>query len=550
MLALIILLSGIPSFVHSAGDSLTVQMYNNSSQAYTNTIQLRIKLINNGTTSINLNTVKVRYYYTVNGYMNQTFNCNYYSSGNTSDVSGTFKPLNTVSPTADCYLEVGFLSSAGSLSLGQSRELYIMINKNNWENYTQTDDYSFNPQSNYIDWNKSTAYINNSLVWGAEPLLTTVLPDQSMKLQMYNVTSDSKFVSFKINMINDGASSINLKDVIINYYYTIDSDSPQSYSCYYYENGNTSDVNINFTKVNPPLSNVDYIAHINFTNNADKLIRGEQRELYCAINKSNWSEYNNTNDYSSNNSLDFIDWDKITCSINNQQCWGVDPINASSPTSTPTLAPTPTKAATSTPSPTPTSTPVIINAIWHKALTSSNKFAVGDNIPASIKIKINRPISSPVLNIDMSLKKNNTEQNSGFNIKTLGKNSIDKQYFKVYKNEIPINPYNISIAVLTFGSDIKKLQLSINSNFAANDVIKINYRVKLTASNSVYKYGLRKYIIDKGYSNNEVYADFELIQWIENGSTVSIPYNKNTCNTLERPNFLMGIKPEDNLILF
>jgi hypothetical protein len=447
-------------------------------------------------------------------------------------------------------LEVGFLSSAGSLSSGQSRELYIMINKNNWENYTQTDDYSFNPQSNYIDWDKSTAYINNSLVWGTEPLLATVLPDQSMKLQMYNITSNSKFISFKINMMNDGASPISLKDVIINYYYTIDSDSPQSYSCYYYQNGNTSDVNINFTKVNPPLSNVDYIAHINFTNSADKLIRGEQRELYCAINKSNWSEYNNTNDYSSNNSSDFIDWDKITCSIKNQQCWGVDPINASSPASTPTLAPTPTKAATPTPSPTPTSTPVIANAIWHKALTSSNKFAVGDNIPASIKIKINRPISSPVLNIDMSLKKNNTEQSSGFNIKTLGKNSIDKQYFKVYKNEIPVNPYNISIAVLTLGSDIKKLQLSINSNFAANDVIKINYRVKLAASNSVYKYGLKKYIIDKGYSNNEIYADFELIQWIENGSTVSTPYNKNTCNTLERPNFLMGIKPEDNLILF
>jgi hypothetical protein len=32
MLALIILLSGIPSFVHSAGASLKVQMYNNSSR--------------------------------------------------------------------------------------------------------------------------------------------------------------------------------------------------------------------------------------------------------------------------------------------------------------------------------------------------------------------------------------------------------------------------------------------------------------------------------------------------------------------------------------
>ncbi|HEY9061105.1 MAG TPA: cellulose binding domain-containing protein [Pseudobacteroides sp.] len=562
MLSIILIIYSIPVFVNSAGASLKVQMYSNSNKESTNTIQLRIRLVNTSAASINLNTVKVRYYYTVNGYINQSFNCYSYNGGSTSYVTGTFKPLNTVSSEADCYLEVGFTGSVGSLPSGQSRDLYVAINKNNWENYTQTDDYSFNPGSTYIDWNKTTAYINGSLVWGTEPALTTALPDQSIKLQMYNISNNSKFVSFKINMINIGAGTINLKDVIINYYYTIDGDSPQSYSCYWYENGNTSDVKITFTKVQPPLSTVDYIAHINFTNAGDKLLRGEQRELYCAINKNNWSDFNNANDYSSSNSDDYVDWDKITCSIGDELCWGIDPSNPS-PTNTPTSTPAPTSTATptntakptntATPtlSPTPTSTPVVVNAMLHKAMTNSNRFAVGDNIPASLQMKINRTISSPVLNIDMNFKKDSAEQNSGFKIKTLGKNFIDKQYFKAYKNGVLINSNNIIIEILSSGnSDNQKLQITINSSFAPNDIIKINYRVKLTASNSVYKYGLSRYIKDKGYNTDEIYTDFELIQWIENGNTVRNPYNKNTCTLSEKNNFIMGIKAEDNLILF
>jgi len=45
----------------------------------------------------------------------------------------------------------------------------LRIHKNDWSNYTQTNDYSFSTQSEFIDWIKTTVYYNGVKVWGLEP---------------------------------------------------------------------------------------------------------------------------------------------------------------------------------------------------------------------------------------------------------------------------------------------------------------------------------------------------------------------------------------------
>lgn len=149
--------------------NLTIQAYNGNTSASTNGIAPKFKLINSGNTAINLNDVKVRYYYTVDGEEAQTFWSDWASVGS-ANVTSQFVKLTTPVTGADYYVEVGFKSNAGTLNPGESAEIQGRFSKNNWSNYNQTDDYSFMATGNqYASQNKVTGYINNQLVWGMEP---------------------------------------------------------------------------------------------------------------------------------------------------------------------------------------------------------------------------------------------------------------------------------------------------------------------------------------------------------------------------------------------
>ena len=158
----------VDTTVVELGD-IQVQMFNGNTSSTTNGIAPRIKLYNNGDTVVKLSDVKLRYYYTIDGEIDQNFWCDWTTVGS-SNVTGKFEKMSTPKAGADYYLEIGFTSGAGDLAAGQSIEVQVRFSKTNWSNYTQTGDYSFNSTNNsYADWNKITGYIGNKLEWGVEP---------------------------------------------------------------------------------------------------------------------------------------------------------------------------------------------------------------------------------------------------------------------------------------------------------------------------------------------------------------------------------------------
>ncbi|MDC0714520.1 X2-like carbohydrate binding domain-containing protein [Stigmatella sp. ncwal1] len=151
------------------GGVLKVQMYNGQTAASSNSINPRFKIVNTGTSALNLANVTVRYYYTADANKAQSFWYDWASVG-TANVKGSFVTMAAPKTGADTYLEIGFTSGAGSLSPGASAELQIRFSRTDWSNYTQTNDYSFDPTgTSYTDWNKATGYISGSLTWGIEP---------------------------------------------------------------------------------------------------------------------------------------------------------------------------------------------------------------------------------------------------------------------------------------------------------------------------------------------------------------------------------------------
>ncbi|WP_308250776.1 cellulose binding domain-containing protein [Nonomuraea rhizosphaerae] len=116
------------------------------------------RLHNDGTTSIALNQVKIRYYIT--GSETYRFACSW-AVVSCSTVTGQF----VAQAGGAQFLEVGFTS--GTLAPGTNTgDLQLRFYRADWQNFTQSDDYSYGAQTSYGNWDKVTVYVNGQLAWG------------------------------------------------------------------------------------------------------------------------------------------------------------------------------------------------------------------------------------------------------------------------------------------------------------------------------------------------------------------------------------------------
>ncbi|SEF59101.1 Cellulose binding domain-containing protein [Nonomuraea solani] len=153
-LALTALLTAVALVVPaSAGQAVRLQYRTSAPGATTAQAEPWLRLFNDGTTTIPLNQVKIRYYLT--GTETYRFACSWAVVG-CSTVTGQFTGQ---------YLEVGFTS--GSLAPGQNTgDLQLRFYRADWQTFSQSDDYSYGPQTGYGDWDKITVYVNGALAWG------------------------------------------------------------------------------------------------------------------------------------------------------------------------------------------------------------------------------------------------------------------------------------------------------------------------------------------------------------------------------------------------
>lgn len=134
-----------------------------------NTIGPRLRLSDVGATPVPLPNVTVRYWFTNEGATSLRYTCDWVAMG-CSNVTSKFVRLPTAVPGADTYLEIGFAEPAPTLAPGaDTGEIQGRINKIDWSNFNEGDDYSFKAQTEYADSTKITVYVGGQLVWGIEP---------------------------------------------------------------------------------------------------------------------------------------------------------------------------------------------------------------------------------------------------------------------------------------------------------------------------------------------------------------------------------------------
>ncbi|WP_406448048.1 endo-1,4-beta-xylanase [Streptomyces sp. NBC_00876] len=148
--------------------ALKVQYRSSDSSAGDNQIKPGLQLVNTGATAASLPEVTIRYWFTSdNGASTYSTWCDWSPIG-CNTVTHRVAAVSTPKAGADHYLEVGF--GSGSLAPGATTgEIQLRLNKTDWSDFDESDDYSHNAGTSYADAPKVTVYAGGELVWGIEP---------------------------------------------------------------------------------------------------------------------------------------------------------------------------------------------------------------------------------------------------------------------------------------------------------------------------------------------------------------------------------------------
>ncbi len=126
----------------------------------------QFRIVNKGSAAVPLSQLALRYYFTVEGTQPLNAWCDY-AAVDCRNVKIRFVDQGG----GNFYAEVTFALTAGSISSGAtSGDIQTRISKDDWSDFDQSNDYSFNgSQQQFAEWKNVTVYQQGVLLWGVEP---------------------------------------------------------------------------------------------------------------------------------------------------------------------------------------------------------------------------------------------------------------------------------------------------------------------------------------------------------------------------------------------
>jgi endoglucanase len=130
------------------------------------------------------------------------------------------------------------------------------------------------------------------------------------------------------NIVNLGTSAVPLSELKIRYWYTREGTASQNFWCDYSAiPGSCTNLSGAFVQVSPARTGADFYLEVSFTPAAGSILAGGQSgEIQTRFAKTDWSNYNETGDYSFDpTKTSFADWTHVTLYRNGVLVWGTEP---------------------------------------------------------------------------------------------------------------------------------------------------------------------------------------------------------------------------------
>jgi hypothetical protein len=180
----------------------------------------------------------------------------------------------------------------------------------------------------FTDWTQVTLYRNGVLVWGTEPA-EAVSSDLALQYRVGEsggTSATNSDIKPFLNLVNNGTTDIPLSELTVRYWYTIDTDQPQSYACDWAVL-DCANITHQFVPLSSPRDGADHYLELGFTSSAGTLPGGgSSGDIQSRITKTDFSDYDQTDDYSFDpTKISYTDWTQVTLYRNGVLVWGTEP---------------------------------------------------------------------------------------------------------------------------------------------------------------------------------------------------------------------------------
>ncbi|TDN39301.1 T9SS type A sorting domain-containing protein [Hymenobacter sp. UV11] len=278
--------------VQGTSRSITVLYQNGNGNPTNSSIDPFLQLVNTTSAAIPYQELTLRYYLTVENFSPIQATIGYAQLG-TSGVQARYVALPQPAQGALGYIEYSFTSPKLLEAGANSGGILSHINKQNYSAFNETDDYSYNTNTTYAATDRITVYRNGTLVGGIEPAPMTAVVQ--LQAQSANQTTEDSRNTIDVVAQVDNLSTLAVpyQDLTVRYWFTPDGTSPVQGGVGYAQLG-TSAVSLTFGQ-----AGTQPYAELHFAASLGSLAPlGNSGRIILHLNKQNYSNFTQTNDYS------------------------------------------------------------------------------------------------------------------------------------------------------------------------------------------------------------------------------------------------------------
>lgn len=285
-----------------------------------NGIRPQLQLKNTADYPVDLENVTIRYWFTAEDYAPLNGYVDYAKIGN-QNVDIHFVALPEARKGANYYAEYRFSSNVTLSAKANSGDIKSRIAKNDWTDFDEKDDYSYDTNTNYQQSDRITVYLGDKLIWGTEPELAQNQSTILEVLSSNNSRAKGNSIKVSFSIKNSGNQSVPLDQVTLRYWFTPESASALNAFIDYAELGRNS-ITTQFGQDSQTAHN---FMEIGFDTTTNLYAFSQTGKIAARISKQDYSDFDQTDDHSYAVTNKLIENEKVTAYINGELVWGREP---------------------------------------------------------------------------------------------------------------------------------------------------------------------------------------------------------------------------------